>query len=130
MWRLSLLLLVVADTALAGEPKPTRISWSFANIVEGYDHLHQMVIEADGAEIAKSEPAVESVPGTLSVMLPEGATSLRIVSVAMYEGVWYEHTIDNDFSVDCLWDLALNARPPKKIAVVCDIDNGPSHKMR
>jgi hypothetical protein len=130
MWGRSLLLLVFAVPALAGSPKPTRITWRFENIVEGYDHIHQMVVEADGVEVATSEEMNESTPGSMSVTLPEGASTLRIVSMAMYEGFWEEHTIDNDYAVDCLWEIDLGARPPKKIDLVCDIDEGARKKVR
>jgi len=130
MWRGALPLLLVALPALAGGPKPTRIRWSFENIVEGYDHLHKMVIAGDGATLATSEPTNESVPGSLELMLPAGAQTLRIVSMAQWEGNWDEHTIANDYSVDCLWELDVSDRPPKKIDLVCDIEEGATVRMR
>jgi hypothetical protein len=129
MWFRSLPLLVIALPAFAGAPKATRISWRFENVVDGYDHNHQMVITADGATVATSEPTPETVPGAMSVPLAGGQT-LRIVSMAAYEGAWEEHTVDNDYSVDCVWEFVLKARPPKKIDLVCDIDEGSKAKVR
>jgi hypothetical protein len=130
MWRRSLLLLLVAVPALAGSPKPTRIRWSFDNIVEGYDHVHKMEITADGAPLVTSEPMNESVPGSLVVMIPPGTQNLNIVSYAMWEGTWDAHTIANDYSVDCVWELDVSRRLPKKIDLLCDIDEGASHRMK
>ena len=129
MWR-SLPLLLIALPALAGGSKPTKLSWRFENVVEGFDHNHQMVVTVDGDQVASSDEGPETVPGTMTVQLPTGAESLRIVSMAQYEGEWEEHTIDNDYSVDCVWELELKNRPPKKIDMVCDIDEGPKHKMK
>lgn len=130
MWGRSLLLFLLATPALAGAPKPTRFSWSFENIVEGYDHVHQILITVDGMEVAASDPGNESVPGSLSVQLPEGAQTVRVVSLAQYEGLWEEHTIENDYAVDCVWEFDVDRRPPKKVDLVCDIDVGPRMRVR
>jgi hypothetical protein len=129
MWGRCLPLLLIALPAFAGEPKPTKVSWRFANVVEGFDHNHQMVITADGAELATSEPGPETAPGSMTVRFPANA-EVRVVSVAEYEGVWEEHTMENDYSVDCVWEFTVKARPPKKVDLLCDIDDEASAKVR
>jgi hypothetical protein len=129
MWR-SIPFLLIALPALAGDPKPTRISWRFENVVEGFDHTHQMMIAADGATLASSESGPETVPGSMIVAVPKGTQTLQIVSMALYGDVWEEHTVDNDYSVDCVWELDVSGRHPKKVDLVCDIDDGAKARVR
>lgn len=127
---LALSLLALSLPAVAKDPKPTAISWRFEHVVEGYDHLNKLMVAADGREIGQSDAVRETETGRMQVTLPAGTRSLQITNYAQYEGTWEEHTVANEYSVDCVWLLPLNGKRPKKIDLVCDIDAGPTQKVR
>jgi hypothetical protein len=97
------------------------VSWSYVGIVEGYDHDHRVDVFVEGRKVAESRVAPESEPGKLKVALPDGGCHVRIVDNALYEGEWQEHTVENDYSLDALWEGDLPAKKKHKIRLVFDI---------
>jgi hypothetical protein len=50
---------------------------------------------------------------------------LAIVNMAEYEGQWEEHTMGNDYSIDCLWEGEhAFSKKKEKMFLLFDIDNG------
>lgn len=101
------------------------VSWSFKNIQEGYDHEARMDVFVDGSKVAESPSALQSAGGKMKVSLPRGDHDVRLVAMALYEGTWEEHTIDNEYSIDCEWSGSVNGNKKKtKVGLVFDIDEG------
>lgn len=100
------------------------VQWSFANIQDGYDHDNRMDVYVDGAKLAESEVAAQSAGGRLVVTVPPGEHEVRVVSMALYEGNWEEHTVANDYSIDCEWSDTVSGGEKEKVRLVFDIDSG------
>lgn len=105
-----------------GSSVPMTISWEFKGIESGYDHKCRMVVYVNGKQVQVSNSALESEGGKMVVMLPKGNISLKIMNEAFYEGGWEEHTIANNYSVDCflIGDFTINKQ--KKVHLLFDIE--------
>jgi hypothetical protein len=79
-------------------------TFKFINIEEGYDHMCKTQVWVDGALAGESPEVLESKGSSFKVEVPYGEHQVRIINLALYEGVWEEHTIENDYSIDCSWE--------------------------
>jgi hypothetical protein len=104
------------------------VTYVFTGIEEGYDHTHRLEIFADGNSVGMSPEGPQSKKGHVQVEVPDGRFALRIVDSAFYDGKWEEHTVANDYSLDCVVERTLTARKKHKLAIVFDIDNGVTVK--
>jgi hypothetical protein len=118
----------VSKKAADSNTKSLTINYTFENIEEGYDHLSKLIVYIDGVNVGESEAQVQSKPGSITVPVSKGEHSIRAVSLAQYEGVWEEHTIDNEYSIDCLLEKTINVEKNISITLVFDIDSGTIEK--
>ncbi len=96
----------------------------YLNVNEGFDHENRMLVFVDGQQVAETGVKMESQLNTVKFKLPKGAQVVRLVNFARYEGNWEEHTVENDYSMDCLIEVPVAPKAPKRIDLVCDIDAG------
>lgn len=113
---------LVAALAAGCGPKGLVVQWSYQNVVDGYDHPSRLDVYVDGEKVAESKVQPESVPGTLPVPLAPGAHQVRVVAMALYEGRWEEHLVENDYGIDCLWEGTVEGK--ERLKLVFDIDQG------
>lgn len=99
------------------------VTFKFVNIVEGYDHICKTQVWVDGNMVGESKEVKESVGTTFNVNVPTGSHDVRIVNLALYEGSWEEHTVENQYSIDCLFQGNVNFKPKNKFFMLCDIDS-------
>lgn len=111
----------VAATAQSGKLK---ISWSFKNVVEGYAHNNKCVVYIDDEKIATSTERSEDKKNKMTINVPMGEHHIRIVNFAQYEGNWEEHTIANNYSIDCIVDEDHIFGKSNSLSLVFDIDSG------
>lgn len=123
----SILLVFVLASGFA--PAPAKqgtltFKYSVIHIVEGYDHISKLVVYEDGQVIGESTQKKESIPNSVTVNLSRGTHKIRAVLTSLYEGKWEEHTIENDYSIDCMFDDNVSIKKKKTITLVFDIDKG------
>lgn len=106
------------------------LSWSFANITEGYDHDNKCKVYVDGKEIGESSVTKESVPNTYSVTTTAGNHKIKVMNLALYDGTWIEHTVANEFSIDCFWESTVNIKKKININLLFDINTGTIPKIK
>jgi hypothetical protein len=122
------LLLGGPSVAMAG---PLSLTWSFMGIEEGYDHLNKMAVYVNGELVGESPEALQSSPKQqLTVDVPDDGFTLRVVNMAFYGGVWEEHTVANNYSIDCAFERSIPARKKHKFKVLMDLDGQMSVKGR
>ena len=112
--------------ALFSQTTPLTVNYKFANIEEGYDHDSKTVVLIDGDVVGESGVAPESKGGTFTVQVPTGMHTLRVVNLALYEGVWEEHTIENNYSIDCFYETDHFFKKPEKLYLLFDVDSETS----
>ena len=124
----ALLLVLVLTTGFTPAIKTKQGSLTFKfsviNIVEGYDHDSKLVVFEDGKKIGESSEQKESKSNSVTVRLSKGSHNIRAVLTSKYEGNWEEHTISNDYSIDCLFEDEVVIKKKKMITLVFDIDKG------
>lgn len=98
------------------------VKFIFKGIEEGYDHLSKTQVWVDGEMVGESPEVKESVGATFDVKVPTGNHNLRIVNLAYYEGAWEEHTIENNYSIDCLYHEDHNLKEKNKVFFLYDLD--------
>jgi hypothetical protein len=112
--------------AFAGFSQTSKLTvyYKFMGIEKGYDHDCKTQVYVDGEFLGESEVAPQSKAGTFAVNVPQGQHNLRIVNLALYEGVWEEHTVENNYSVDCLYETDRTFKSkPEKLYLVFDLDD-------
>ena len=128
----ALLLVLVLTTGFTPAPMGSMGSLTFkysvTNIEPGYDHLSKLVVYEDGDVIGESKEQVESKPNSVTVNLSKGSHNIRAVLTSKYEGSWEEHTISNEYSIDCLFEDEVVIKKKKTITLVFDIDKGTTVK--
>lgn len=126
-----IVLLSVPFMALQAQKSVTlKISWKFAGIEEGYDHLCMTRVFVDGNQIAVSKEMLQSKPGKMKVKIPAGTHRVRIVNFAKYEGVWEEHTTENNYSIDCVFEINQSFTKGMTIQLLFDLNNGTKAEVK
>lgn len=100
------------------------IKYAFKGIEEGYDHNTRTRLYIDDQLVATSTEKKESQANTVSATTTKGKHKIRVVNQAEYEGTWEDHTIENDYSIDCTYDAEVNLKKPLTIQLVFNLDSG------
>ena len=129
---LVILAVLTANTLFATPPKEGKltVSWSFLNIVEGYDHDNKCIIYVDGKQVGESSVTKETKPNSITVNVPQGSHDVKVMNYALYEGKWEEHTIANTYSIDCYYETNIKIKKKSKITLVFDIDKQTEAKVK
>lgn len=100
------------------------VSFKFIGIAEGYDHVCKTQVWADGELLGESPEVNESKGSTYTINVPFGEYALHIINLAYYEENWEEHTIENNYSIDCMWDEEHTfSKKSEKLFLLFDIDS-------
>lgn len=101
------------------------VTFKFNGITEGYDHICKTQVWMDEKLLGESGEVKESVGGSFPVSVPYGEHLVRIINLALYEGEWEDHTIENNYSIDCLWEGSHTFGKKKdKLFLLYDLDTG------
>ena len=112
---------------LSAQTVPLQVSFKFINVEDGYDHLCRTQVLIDGEEVGVSNEVAQTKGATFTVQVPKGSHDLRIVNWARYEGTWEEHTIENNYSLDCVYqEDGHSFQKAGKLFIVHDLD-GDNH---
>ncbi len=118
---MTLLLALIGWNVAAQEGKLT-IKWTYLNVVEGFDHENKVEVWIDGKRVGESGSYKETETGTYTINVPTGMHTLRVVGLAYYEGEWEEHTIENDYSIDAIYDESCMFGKKNTLNIAWDID--------
>lgn len=129
---LVILAVLTANTLFATPPKQGKltVAWSFLNIVEGYDHDNKCIIYVDGKQVGESSITKETTANSITVSVPQGSHDVKVMNYALYEGNWEEHTIANNYSIDCFYESNIKIKKKTKITLVFDIDKQTEAKVK
>jgi hypothetical protein len=110
--------------AAIGQTSSLAVTFKFAGIEEGYDHICKTQVWVDDELIGESGEVNESKGASFTVNVPVGEHSLRLINLAYYEGEWEEHTIENNYSIDCLWEgTHALSKKSQKVFMLFDIND-------
>jgi len=108
-----------------GQNATLTVTFKFAGITEGYDHTCKSQVWMNGELLGESSEVKESVGGSFTVDIPYGEHTVRVINLAQYEGEWEEHTIENNYSIDCLWRGSHTySKKANKLFMLHDLDAG------
>lgn len=99
------------------------VNFKFMNVEPGYDHTTKCIVYVDGEVMGESSEAAQTKANAVTVSVPSGTHDLKVVNMALYNGTWEEHTIDNDYSVDCVFEETHNFKKNEKLFLVFDLDS-------
>lgn len=99
------------------------VDWKFVNIEAGYDHPSKMRVFVDDVELGVSPESFESKGGIFTVRIPKGEHRIRIVNQSLFEGEWQDHTIVNNYSVEAIYEKALDVKRAVKVKLIIDLNN-------
>ncbi|MDX2285781.1 MAG: hypothetical protein NW241_16555 [Bacteroidia bacterium] len=126
--RILLTLLLALPLALSAQK--LTVKYRFLNIEEGYDHTTKTAVFVDGEEMGISNPHPQSKPGSLIVDVPTGRHDIRVVNYALYEGTWEEHTVENQYSIDCIVETVVRIKKKATIDVTFDLNSETSYTVK
>lgn len=101
---LPLLFLLLFSSFVFGQTSFFTTTFKFIGIDKGKDHLCKTQVWVNGALAGESVEANQSDGGLVTVKVPFGTHRIRIINLVKYEGRWEEHTLQNLYSIDCLWE--------------------------
>jgi len=124
----SVLALLLCCTALFyAQSSVLTVTFKFIGIEEGYDHLSKTQVWVDETLAGESPEVTQSKGASFKVDIPYGEHTLRIINLAQYKEEWEEHTIANDYSIDCLWEGDFNFKKKRySFFLLHDIDHATS----
>jgi hypothetical protein len=105
------------------------VNWKFEGVIDGYDHDNKMVLYVDGEEVGESTVKKETEPNSHVFLVPKGQHDIKIVNYAMYEGEWEEHSVENKYSLDCMFEENLTLKKKCTIDLEFDITNEETKSM-
>lgn len=111
---------------LKGKHYPMSISWKFIHVEEGYDHRSRMLVYVDDLKYGVSPESIESVGAAYELQIPKGQHTIRIVNQSFVNGVWQDHTILNNYSVEAVYEKRLDVRKGVQVVLIIDLDNEQS----
>jgi hypothetical protein len=118
------LALLLAGTFATAQTVSLKVIFKFNNIVEGYDHDCKSEVFIDGVSVGVSAVVKESKGTSFTVEVPVGTHDVKVVNYADYEGNWEEHSIENNYSIDCTFEeLGYKFKKETKLFLVHDIDS-------
>ena len=126
---LSLIPFGFRNKEITGNKCSLTISWEFKNVEEGYDHDNKCKVWIDGEPAGESSVKKETKPNTLKIKTTQGSHQVKIVNYSLYENSWEEHTLENDYGIDCVFEEWVDLRKKTKINLVFDIDEGVSNSI-
>ncbi|WP_343631079.1 hypothetical protein [Fluviicola sp.] len=106
-----------------GKHYPMTVDWKFINVEKGYDHPSRMLVFVDDMEYGSSVQSVESTGGNFTINIPKGQHRVRIVNQSFVKGVWQDHKIINNYSLDAVFEKSLNVRKAVRVTLVIDLNN-------
>ncbi len=113
------------SSAVYSQTSSLTVTFKFSGITEGYDHICKTQVWMDENLLGESGEVKESAGGSLSVRVPYGDQTLHIINLAQYEGEWEDHTIENNYSIDCAWDGNHTfGKKANKLFLLFDLDAG------
>jgi hypothetical protein len=117
-------LLLICGIAFA-QSTSLQVTYKFIHIVDGYDHDSKTVVYIDGKPVGESPSVKESVGATFTVKVPYGTHDLKVMNFAYYEGEWEEHTVENEYSIDCNFEESGRefGKKAQKLYLIHDIDD-------
>jgi hypothetical protein len=118
----TLFISLFAFSASAQKQGTITVKTSYTGIVDGYDHINKTMIYVDGSLAGESSELVQSKPNSFTVTVPRGEHDIRIINMANYEGKWEEHTKENEYSLDALYEGSVNLKKKLTVNLVFDID--------
>ena len=96
--------LLLAGTFVAAQNTTLKVTFKFINIVAGYDHACKSEVFIDGKSVGISPVVKESKGTSFTVTVPTGEHDFRLMNFANYENNWEEHTVENNYSIDCFYE--------------------------
>ena len=119
-----------ASFAKGSKVKTLTIEISFKGVEEGYDHLTKSEIYINGDYIGSTVEHKETRKISKTIEVPSTEFDFKLINFAYYEGNWEEHTIDNNYSIDCIIDETLKLGKKKKIVITFVLDSGSTFKLQ
>jgi hypothetical protein len=137
MKKLAILFCAIALTSFAFTTSTTNakkgkltISWSFLNIVEGYDHESKCHIWIDDKDMGESTVTAESVPNHMDFKIKAGKHKIKVANIVKYDGKWENHTVENQYSIDALYEGDVLVKKNSVLEITFDLDNGTTAVLK
>lgn len=123
---LILLATVSIGTMSAQKTKMITVNFKYQFIHEGEGGTinTRLKVYVDGNVKAVSLPKLESEQNHVTIEIPTGQHKIRAVIESEYENTWEEHTIVNEYSIDCIYETDENFTKNTRVDLIFDLEKG------
>jgi len=125
---LILLLLATASFANVSAQKTKMITvnfkYQFIHEGEGKTINTRLKVYVDGKVKAVSVEKLEAEQNHVTIEIPTGQHKIRAVIESEFENVWEEHTIINEYTIDCVYETDENFIKNTRVDLIFDLEKG------
>jgi hypothetical protein len=122
--------LALTTSVFAGKTPQLIIEYGFKGIEEGYDHIAKAYIYIDGTKVMETPEHKQSQDQSFTLKLTPGKHQVRVELWALYEDEWELHTVDNNYSIDCIVEDEFNIKKKGTLKIVFDLDKDTSYSFK
>ncbi len=121
-----LCLIIGMSAAHANNAKLISISfkYSFKHANSGTDINTRLKIYVDDVVKGVSLEKMETASNHVTIQIPAGTHKIRAVIESEFEHVWEEHTIVNEYSIDCVYLKEMNFTKNFFVELIFDLEKG------
>ncbi len=98
--------------------------YKFIHEGEGKDINTRLKVYLDDAVKGVSLAKIESEENHVTIEIPTGNHKIRAVIESEFEGVWEEHTLLNEYSIDCVYLHEENFTKNTRVEITFDLEKG------
>jgi hypothetical protein len=98
--------------------------YKFIHEGEGKDINTRLKIYVDDAVKGVSLAKTEAQENHVTIEIPTGNHKIRAVIESQFEGGWEEHTIANEYSIDCIYIHEENFTKNTRVEIIFDLEKG------
>ena len=98
--------------------------YTFIHASEGKTINTRLKVYVDGVSKAVSLEKMETEANAVTIEIPAGVHKLRAVIETQYEEGWEEHTIANEYSIDCVYLSEMEFNNHVRVELLFDLEKG------
>lgn len=104
------------------------VKFKTVNVEKDYDHLSRLKVYMNGINLITSSVKPESKLNKIRLSVNPGKYHIRLVKESFYQQKWQEHTIANNFAIDCSAEQTIELNKNLSLKIIFDLDKGTNIK--
>lgn len=116
------LALIVSSLTFAHKKCNLTINYEYAHIEVGYDLKVKCLVYIDDVLVGESQTHLQSQKQSFNLKVPRKNHQIKIIIMCLYNGVWEEQLVANDYSTDAQFIDEIVFGKAQNINLLFDLD--------